>query len=127
MVFHGNLNRNYLYIKVSTILIFRVRKLFYYSTEDAILRKAFTDILNYRDIYFTYFIFYMANLIKRFIATSGIADIYNIFIKVTSKLHKTSSNIDFIKNALHRNVTPTFFIIRIQCVNNKDQLDAKQK
>ena len=35
------------------LLVF-VSKSFYYSTEDALLRKAFTDILNRCDIDFTY-------------------------------------------------------------------------
>ena len=69
----------------------------------------------------------MANLLNGFINTNGIADIYNKFIKVTSKLHKTSSSIGFIKKALHHNVTPTFAKIRGQFVNNKDQLDAERK
>ena len=45
----------------------------------------------------------------------------------TSKLQKTSSSIDFIKKALHHNVTPTFAQVRGQFVNNKDQLDAERK
>ena len=69
----------------------------------------------------------MANLLKGFITTNGIADIYNKFIKVTSKLHKTSSSIGFIKKALHHNVTPMFVKVRGQFVNNKDQLDAERK
>ena len=69
----------------------------------------------------------MANLLNGFINTNGIADIYNKFIKVTSKLHKTSSSIGFIKKALHHNVTPTFAKIRGQFVHNKDQLDAERK
>ena len=69
----------------------------------------------------------MANLLNGFTNTNGIADIYNKFIKVTSKLHKTSSSIGFIKKALHHNVTPTFAKIRGQFVNNKDQLDAERK
>ena len=36
--------------------IFYVSKSFYCSTDDALLRKAFTDILNCCDIYFTYII-----------------------------------------------------------------------
>ena len=35
-----------------------------YSIEDALLREAFTNILNYCDIYFTYITFYMANLLN---------------------------------------------------------------
>ena len=54
-------------------------------------------------------------------------DIYNKCIKVTSKLHKTSSSFGFIKKALHHNVTPTFAKIRGQFVNNKDELDAERK
>ena len=69
----------------------------------------------------------MANLLNRFINTNGIADIYNKFIKVTSKLHKTSSSIGFIKKALHHDVAPRFAKIRGQFLNNKNQLDAEQK
>ena len=69
----------------------------------------------------------MANLLNRFVTTNGIADIYNEFIKVTSKLHKTSSSIGFIKKALHHNMTLTFAEIKRQFVNNKDQLDAERK
>ena len=69
----------------------------------------------------------MANLLKGFITTNGIANIYNKFIKVTSKLRKKSSSTGFIKKALHHNVTLTFAKIRGQFVNNKDQLDAERK
>ena len=38
----------------------------YYSTDDGLLRKAFTDILNCCDIYFTYILLHMANLLNGF-------------------------------------------------------------
>ena len=48
-------NCNYVYIKYfNHHFKFCVSKLFYYSTDDALLRKAFTDILNCCDIHFTY-------------------------------------------------------------------------
>ena len=37
----------------------------FYSTDDALLRKAFTDILNCCDIHFIYTLFHMANLLNR--------------------------------------------------------------
>ena len=38
---------------------------FIYSPDDALLRKAFTDILNCCDIHFTYILLHMANLLKK--------------------------------------------------------------
>ena len=58
MVSHKNFvtcNCNYVYIKYfNHHFKFCVSKSFYYSTDDALLRKAFTDILNCCDIHFTY-------------------------------------------------------------------------
>ena len=54
---------------------FCVSKSFYYSTDDALLRKAFTDILNCCDIHSTYILLHMANLSSGFITANGIADI----------------------------------------------------
>ena len=46
---------NYVYIKyLNHHLNVCVRKLFYYSTDDVLERKAFTDILNCCHIHFTY-------------------------------------------------------------------------
>ena len=50
----------------------------------------------------------MVNLLNRFITSNGTANTYNKFIKVTSKLYKTLSSPEFIKKALHHNVTPMF-------------------
>ena len=44
---------------------FCVSKSFSYSTDDASLRKAFTDILNGCDIHFTYILLDMANLLNK--------------------------------------------------------------
>ena len=41
-------------------------KSFCYSTEDALQRKAFTDILNCCDIHLTYILLHMVNLLNRF-------------------------------------------------------------
>ena len=90
-----------------------------YSTDDALLRKAFSDILNCCDTHFTYILIHMANLLNEFITTNS--------IKVTSKLHKILSTTGFVKKALHYSVTPTFPKIGGQFLNNKDQLDAEQK
>ena len=38
---------------------------FYYRTDDALLRKAFTDILNCCDIHFTYILLDIANLLNK--------------------------------------------------------------
>ena len=61
MVSHENFitfNCNYVYIKYFNHRFnFCVSKSFYYSTDDALLRKAFTDILNCCDIHFTYILF----------------------------------------------------------------------
>ena len=43
---------------------FCVSKSFYYRTDDALLRKGFTDILNCCNIHFTYILFHMANLLN---------------------------------------------------------------
>ena len=92
MVSHENFitfNCNYVYIRYfNHHFNFCVSKSFYYSTVDMLLRKAFTDILNCCDIHFTYILFHMVNVSNGFISTNGIDDIYNKFIKVTSKLHK---------------------------------------
>ena len=57
-VSHKNIitfNCNYVYIKYFKHLFnFCVSKSFFYSTDDALLQKAFTDILNCCDIHFTY-------------------------------------------------------------------------
>ena len=58
-------NCNYVYISYfSHPFNFCVSKSFYYSTDDALLRKAFTDILNCYDIHFTYILFHVANLLN---------------------------------------------------------------
>ena len=61
MVSHENFitfNCNYVYIKYFNHRFnFCVSKSFYYSTDDALLRKAFTDILNCCDIHFTYILY----------------------------------------------------------------------
>ena len=44
--------------------------LFYYSTDDMLLRKALTDILNCCDIHFTYILLHMANLLNRLFTSS---------------------------------------------------------
>ena len=58
MVSHENFitfNCNYVYIKYfNHHFNFCVSKSFYYSTDDALLQKAFTDILNCCDIPFIY-------------------------------------------------------------------------
>ena len=52
-------NCNYVYIKYFNHRFnFCGSKSFYYSTNDALLRKAFTDILNCCDIHFTYILLY---------------------------------------------------------------------
>ena len=118
-------NCDYVYIKYfKHHFDFCVSKSFYYSVDNALLQKIFTDILNCCYIHLTCILLHMANLLNGFTTTNHIADIYKKFIKVTSKLHKTSSSIGFIKKALHHNVTTTFAEIRGQFVNNKDQLDA---
>ena len=57
-VLHENFitfNNNYVYIKnFNHPFNFCVSKSFYYKTDDALLRKAFTDILNRCDIHLTY-------------------------------------------------------------------------
>ena len=50
---------------MSVILIYCVNKLFHYRTGDELLRKAFTNTLNYCDIYFTYITIYMVNLLNK--------------------------------------------------------------
>ena len=71
MVSHENFitfNCNYVYIKYfNHHFNFCVSKSFYYSTDDALLRKAFTDILSCYDINFTYILLHMANLLNGFI------------------------------------------------------------
>ena len=58
-------NCNYVFIKYfNHHFNFCVSKSFYYSTEDALLRKAFTNILNCCNIHFTYILFDMASLLN---------------------------------------------------------------
>ena len=58
-------NCNYVYIKYCNHNFnFFASKSFYYSTDDALLRKAFAGILNCCDIHFTYILFHMANLLN---------------------------------------------------------------
>ena len=55
---------NYVYIEnFNHHFNFCVSKSFYYSTEDALLRKAFTDILNCCDIHFTYIILILGDFV----------------------------------------------------------------
>ena len=56
----------------------------------------------------------MANLSLIQIITHRVAETYHQLKLVTSKLHKTSSSIGFIKKALHYDVVPTFAISKIQ-------------
>ena len=60
-----NFNCNYVYIKYFNYhLNFCVSKSFYYSADDALLRKAFTDILSCCDIHFTFILVHMASLLN---------------------------------------------------------------
>ena len=62
---HENLisfNCNYVYIQNFNHFNICVSKSFYYSTDDVLLQKAFTDILNCCDIYFTYILLLLCNL-----------------------------------------------------------------
>ena len=58
---------NYVYIKIVTIVFnFCGSKSFYYNTGDALLRNVFTNILICCDIYLTYIMFDMANILNKF-------------------------------------------------------------
>ena len=58
-------NCNYVHIEsFNHHFNFCASKSFYYSTDDALLRKAFTDILNCCNIHFNYTLFHTANLLK---------------------------------------------------------------
>ena len=60
-------NCSYVYIKYFNYYFnFCVSKSFYYSTGDALLRKAFTHILTCCDIHFTYILLHIANLLNRY-------------------------------------------------------------
>ena len=79
MVSHENFitfNCSYVYIKYfNQHLNVCVSKSFYYSTDHALLRKVFSDILNCFDIHFTCILLHMATLLNGFITRNGIADI----------------------------------------------------
>ena len=47
---------------LTIILIFVLNKSFYCNTDDVLLRKVFTDILNRCDIHFTWILLHMVNL-----------------------------------------------------------------
>ena len=68
----------------------------------------------------------MANLLVYNILYKRVAINYNKLRKVISKLHKTSSSIAFIKEALYNNITPTFAKIKGQFLNNKTVKDSEQ-
>ena len=78
-------------------------------------------------ILISHIFYFICEFIKPIYNTNGIANIYNKFIKVTSKLHKTSSSTGFIKKALQHDVAQRFAKIRGQLLNNKNQLDAERK
>ena len=62
-------NCNYVCIKhFNHHFNFCINKSFYYSTDNALLWKAFTDILNSFDIHFTYILFHMTNLLNSVIS-----------------------------------------------------------
>ena len=69
----------------------------------------------------------MANLYKHFKIPKRIAVIYNKFHHLTSKLHKTSASIGFIKKTLFHRVTPKFAEIKGQFINQKDRYEAERR
>ena len=69
----------------------------------------------------------MANLSNIITIPKRIADIYNKLYKETSKLHKTSASIGFIKKALYHQVCPKFAQIKAQYINKEDQEQAERK
>ena len=69
----------------------------------------------------------MANLSTYFAYNNLIADIFNKPCSITSKLHKTTPSIGFIKKALHNNVTPKFAQIKEQFVNRHEYIQEERK
>ena len=55
---------------------------------------------------------------------------YNIYYdklkNTTSKLHKSSSSVTFIKKSLHNNITPTFKKVKGQFLNTSNKSNAEK-
>ena len=68
----------------------------------------------------------MANLSLLNILPDRVAVHFIQLKRITSKMHKTSSSIAFIKKAIHNAVTPTFAKVKGQFINKKDQLISEK-
>ena len=69
----------------------------------------------------------MANLLIINILPNRVADLYKQLKITTSKLHKSSSSIGFIKKALYNDVIPTFAKVKGHFTKDSDRLEHIKK
>ena len=68
----------------------------------------------------------MANLSIVKLLPKRVAELYKELKNITSKLHRTSGSIGFIKNALHNEVTPKFARVKGNFININDRFKSEK-
>ena len=68
----------------------------------------------------------MANLSIVKLLPKRVTELYKVFRNVTSKLHRTSESIGFIKKALHNEVTPKFAPVKGNVININDRFKPEK-
>ena len=68
----------------------------------------------------------MRKLSTDLILAARITETFKRLYNTTSKLHKATSSIKFIKKALYNKVTPSFGQISGQFIDKQDQIHAEQ-
>ena len=68
----------------------------------------------------------MANLSIVKLLPKRVAELYKELKNITSKLHRTSGSIGFIKKALHNEVTPKFAQVKGNFININDRFKSEK-
>ena len=68
----------------------------------------------------------MANLSLVKLLPKPVAKLYKEIKDITSKLHRTSRSIGFIKKALHNEVTPKFAEVKDNFINTNDRFKLEK-
>ena len=69
----------------------------------------------------------MANLSIVKLLPKRVAELYKELKNITSKLHRTSGSIGFIKKALHNEVTPKFAQVKGNFININDRFKSEKR
>ena len=69
----------------------------------------------------------MANLSIVKLLPKRVAELYKELKNITSKLHRTSGSIGFIKKALHNEVTPKFAQVKGNFINVNDRFKSEKR